>query len=318
MANFLFRENLDNLSDDSMRMARRSTPPAQPGYVDPTYPAKVYLDDQRSQRSIRRMKILTAISVAVTLTVIVQHYARQDLNHSPRSRASQASLALPRTQTVPSPLPSQNAPQNPTEGPFIPEHLLTASKGEVISAIQEPIRDTDLARTLNRARAGDIAAQYNMGLRFADGNGVPQNYALAMTWFMKASEGGNPEGQLKLVLGYINGIGVPRDEHQALMWLKRAANSGNTWAERALSNLYLTGQSVPRDYVRAYTWAKIASELAGNDSDEVRLLRSRMTQVQIADAERRISIWKHDSQQKPVKYPSDRPYEPVPQLKRPR
>jgi Sel1 repeat len=252
------------------------------------------------------MKILTAISVAVTLTLIVQHYGRQALNHSPQSRTSQSSPALPRLQTVPSFSPGQNAPQNPTEGPFKPENLPTASNGEVISAIQEPIRDTDLARTLNRARADDIAAQYNMGLRFADGNGVPQNYVLAMTWFMKASEGGNPEAQLKLVLGYIKGVGVPRDEHQAVMWLKRAANGGNTWAERALSNLYLTGKSVPRDYVRAYTWAKIASESAGNDTDEMRLLGSRMTQVQVADAERRISIWKNDSQQKPLKKPSDR------------
>lgn len=162
-----------------------------------------------------------------------------------------------------------------------------------MSAIREPIRDADLARTSSRAKAGDVAAEYAMGLRFADGDGAPQDYAVAMKWFEKAAESGNPEAQLKLVFGYIQGIGLPRDEHQAVMWLKHAANNGNTWAQRALSNLYLTGQSAPKDYVRAYTWAKIASESDGNDTEGVTVFESRMSQMQIADAERRISLWNH-------------------------
>jgi uncharacterized protein len=130
-----------------------------------------------------------------------------------------------------------------------------------------------------------------MGLRFADGDGAPQDYTVAMKWFEKAAESGNPEAQLKLVFGYIQGIGLPRDEHQAVMWLKHAANNGNTWAQRALSNLYLSGEGAPKDYVRAYTWAKIASELDGNHTEDVSVFKSRMSQMQIAEAERRISIW---------------------------
>ena len=310
MANFLSRENPDNRPDGSMQVGRRRTPPGQPSYS--TYPVGAYVvDDLRSQKSIRRMKILTAISVAVTLLLVIKHYA-SPIHHSTQSRNSQANLALRQPETVPSVSQSQKAPPNRLEKSFQPENLSTASKEEVISAIQEPIRELDLARTLSRARGGDIAAQYAMGLRFADGDGVPQNYVVAMTWFTRAADGGHPEAQLKLVLGYIKGIGLPHDKNQAVTWLKRAANNGNTWAQRALSNLYLTGQGVPRDYVRAYTWAKIASELAQNDNEEVRILASRMSQAQIADAERRISSWKNYLKQKPMKQTAYRHDRPIP------
>jgi hypothetical protein len=306
MANFLSRENPDNLPDDSMQLGRRRTPPDQPSYVGSTYPARGYVvDDLKSRKSIRRMQILTAISVAVTLLLVVKYYARPT-HRGAQSWTSRANPALPGPEAVPSVSLSRNAPPNQLGTSFKPENLPTASKEEVISAIQEPVREMDLARTLNRARTGDIAAQFDMGLRFADGDGVPQNHAVAMSWFARAAEGGNPEAQLKLVFGHIKGVGLPLDKNQAVTWLKRAANNGNTWAQRALSNLYFTGQCVPRDYVRAYTWAKIASESAENDNEEVRISASRMSLAQIADAERRISIWKNYSKQKPMKQPADR------------
>ena len=234
--------------------------------------------------------MLTAFSLTVTLILVVHRFGGRILHHSTYSQTAKPTPALP--QTMPrSTSARQDAPQSPMEGLFSPEKLPGASKEEVMSAIQEPIRDTDLARTSNRATAGDIDAQYEMGLRSADGDGVPQDYAEAMRWFTKASERGSPEAQLKLGLGYMKGIGVPYDENQGVMWLKRAANSGNAWAQKALSNLYILGYGLPKDYVRAYTWAKIASELDGNENDELKALGPRMSQTQIASAEHRIAIW---------------------------
>ena len=146
-------------------------------------------------------------------------------------------------------------------------------------------------RILNRAGADDSIAQYEMALRYADGEGVPQNYPDAMAWFAKAAANGNDNAQWKLGLGYIEGIGVPHDERKAVVWFKRAANHGDIRAQSALSDLYLSGRGVPRDYVRAYTWASIATGLRGNDNDRLRVIGSRMTAVQIEDAHRRISSW---------------------------
>jgi hypothetical protein len=177
------------------------------------------------------------------------------------------------------------------------DSILTASRQETILAIQEAIQGTDFNRILNRANAGDSIAQYEMALRYADGEGVPQNYQDAMAWFAKAAANGNYEAQWKLGLGYMKGIGVPHDERKAVVWFKRAANQGDIRAQSALSDAYFNGRGIPRDYVRAYTWASIAAGLQGNDSDRVNdsnrliLVGSRMTAVQIVDAHRRISFW---------------------------
>ena len=180
-----------------------------------------------------------------------------------------------------------------TNGQPKPSHsVLTATRQEVILAIQEPVQGTDVNRILNRAGAGDSIAQYEMALRYADGEGVPQNYRDAMAWFAKAAANGNDNAQWKLGLGYIKGIGVPHDERKAVVWFKRAANHGDIRAQSALSDLYLSGRGVPRDYVRAYTWASIATGLRGNDNDRLRVIGSRMTAVQIEDAHRRISSWR--------------------------
>src|SRR3984893_7143452 len=172
------------------------------------------------------------------------------------------------------------------------DNILTTTRQEDILAIQEAVQGTDVNRILNRADTGDSIAQHEMGLRYADGEGVPQNYRDAMAWFAKAAANGNDNAQWKLGLGYIKGIGVPHDDRKAVVWFKRAANHGNIRAQNALSDLYLSGRGVPRDYVRAYTWASIATGLRGNNNDRLRVIGSRMTAAQIEDARRRISSWR--------------------------
>jgi hypothetical protein len=172
-----------------------------------------------------------------------------------------------------------------------PDSVLTATREEVIQAIPEPVQSTDVNRVLNRANAGDPIAQYEMAMRYADGEGVPQNYQDAMAWFAKAAANGNEKAQWKLGLGYIKGIGVPHDEREAVIWFKRAANRGDIRAQSALSDVYLSGRGVPRDYVRAYTWANIAAGWGENDNDRLKAIRSRMTAIQIEDADQRTSIW---------------------------
>ena len=252
--------------------------------------AQANAHDAKLQRSILRMKILTGLSAIVILALFVNRYARHYLGIEPH-------LTPPATVAKHEPVFSEQdaAPEqgsNTDRQSRAPENVVTASREEVISAIQEPVQDTDVNRTLNQANAGAVTPQYEMGLRYANGEGVPQNYHDAMTWFAKASDAGNAKAQWKLALGYLKGIGVPRDERQAIVWLKRAANNGDTRAQRALSEMYLSGREVPRDYVRAYTWANIATELEGNDKGQLQTIRSRMTPIQVSDAERRTSIWR--------------------------
>ena len=242
----------------------------------------------KPDRSILRMKIITLLAAMVILATIVDRYSRNHTKGAPpvaKPSASKHEPSIPQQHVLPEQASNTNGQ------PKTPDNVLTASRQEVIQTIQEAVQGTDINRTLKRANAGDSIAQYEMALRYADGEGGPQNYQDAMAWFAKASARGSAKAQWKLSLGYMKGIGVSQDEGKAVLWLKRAANNGDTRAQRALSDIYLSGRGVPRDYVRAYTWANIAARLRGNDSDRLRVIRSRMTPIQIEDAQRRTSIW---------------------------
>ena len=45
------------------------------------------------------------------------------------------------------------------------------------------------------AKQGYAPAQYNLGIMYDKGEGVPQNYEEAMKWFHLAAKQGNPEAQ---------------------------------------------------------------------------------------------------------------------------
>jgi hypothetical protein len=234
--------------------------------------------------------LTTGLATAVALAVIGYGY---HLNH-PRVATQVAILPIAAASHKPaSPQEHVLSEQDKKASgqPKALDSVLTATRQEVILAIQEAVQGTDVNRIVNQADAGDSTAQYEMALRYADGEGVLQNYQDAMAWFAKAAVNGNDNAQWKLGLGYIQGIGVPHDERKAVVWFKRAANHGDIRAQHALSDLYLSGRGVPRDYIRAYTWLSIATGLRGNDNDRLRVIGSRMTAVQIEDAHRRISIW---------------------------
>ncbi|MGO4916793.1 tetratricopeptide repeat protein [Pseudogemmobacter sp. W21_MBD1_M6] len=62
---------------------------------------------------------------------------------------------------------------------------------------------------------------------YFNGNGVPQDYAEAMTWFRLAAEQGDAGAQNNLGMMYKIGWGVPQDNQTAHMWYNLAAASGN-------------------------------------------------------------------------------------------
>jgi putative methionine-R-sulfoxide reductase with GAF domain len=236
---------------------------------------------------------LTA-GLATALALVICGYGYH-LNH-PSAATNVAILPIAAANhkpAIPEPQHMLSEQDQKTNGqPKAPDSVLTGTRQEPIRAIQEAVQGTDVNRVLNRADAGDSTAQYEMALRYADGEGVPQNYRDAMAWFAKAAANGNDNAQWRLGLGYIEGIGVPHDERKAVVWFKRAANHGNIRAQNALSDLYLSGRGVPRDFVRAYTWANIATGLREDDNYRLRVIGSRMTEAQIEDAHRRISSWR--------------------------
>jgi TPR repeat protein len=81
------------------------------------------------------------------------------------------------------------------------------------------------------AEQGDADAQYNLGVTYRKGQGVPQEDAEAVKGYRKAAGQGSAPAQQSPGCMYANGNGVPQDFIQAYMWSSVAAASGNKAAQ---------------------------------------------------------------------------------------
>ncbi|MEJ2137613.1 MAG: tetratricopeptide repeat protein, partial [Desulfofustis sp.] len=88
-------------------------------------------------------------------------------------------------------------------------------------------------------------SQYDLGLLYALGEKVPQDYQKAAIWFRKAAEQGHARAQSNLGYMYLRGEGVPQDYPQAVTWFRRAAEQGNVHAQFNLGDIYRKGEGVP-------------------------------------------------------------------------
>ena len=76
------------------------------------------------------------------------------------------------------------------------------------------------------AEQGHATAQYNLGLMYNNGQGVPQDYKTAVKWYKLAAEQGHASTQNNLGLMYALGTGTLQDYTRAHMWWNIAASSG--------------------------------------------------------------------------------------------
>jgi TPR repeat protein len=101
------------------------------------------------------------------------------------------------------------------------------------------------------ADQGDAAAQYNLGVQYEDGQGVPQDLGKAAELYQKAANQGHAAAQYNLALLYAHGEGVPQDLGKAAELYQKAANQGHAAAQNNLGLLYEHGEGVPKDLGKA-------------------------------------------------------------------
>ncbi len=96
--------------------------------------------------------------------------------------------------------------------------LSAYQKGDYVTAAKEwrPLADQ-----------GDPAVQFNLGLLYLDGQGVPLDLDQAVKWFTRSAEQDYEKAQLNLGAMYSVGKGVKRDYVQAYKWLNICASKGN-------------------------------------------------------------------------------------------
>ena len=171
------------------------------------------------------------------------------------------------------------------------------------------------------AERGDAAAQYWLGVRYANGRDVTRDHEEAVAWFRRAAEQGYAAAQYNLGVSYETGRGVPQDDGEASAWYHpggRArepggagqprghvrprprrpaerwrgdrvaaaggAEQGDAVAQFNLGRMYADGRGVPSDDVTAHMWFNLAaSRLTGYERDQAVEARDSLTPLMSRD-----------------------------------
>ena len=153
------------------------------------------------------------------------------------------SLSLPPSPSLP-PLPATRVPPRP-------DKLPAAIGGPGLRAA---------------ALAAQAAAEYEVGVRYAEGRGVAANPAEAARWLELAAKQDLALAQFRLAGFYEKGIGVKKDVGTARRLYKAAAEQGNAKAMHNLAVLYAEGAAVKPDYRTAAQWFRSAADHGISDS----------------------------------------------------
>ncbi|TKT74235.1 peptidoglycan-binding protein [Aquamicrobium sp. LC103] len=143
------------------------------------------------------------------------------------------------------------------------QEIGAAAAGEAVAAI--PLEAGPVALR-EAAAAGDAKALYEIGNRYAEGQGVETDLAKAASWYERAAELGLAPAQYRIGNLYEKGIGVARDVAKAKTWYQMAAAQGNASAMHNLAVLFAMGADSVADNESAARWFLEAAELGVKDS----------------------------------------------------
>lgn len=140
--------------------------------------------------------------------------------------------------------------------------------------------DTDLHSYEQAAAEGDADAQFNLGLFYYTGYGMPQDYEQAAYWLNQAAMQGQADALCGLGRMYEMGEGVPQDYAQAFSLYRKAADQGHADAQCHLACMFINGNGVTTDFAQAVPWLRKAlnrDRLTPNTFSELCSLTVRMS-----------------------------------------
>ncbi len=133
------------------------------------------------------------------------------------------------------------------------------------------------------------ASDFNTGLRAYE----KKDYTAAANEWRPLAEKGDAPSQFNLGLLYVDGLGVPQDYSQAVNWFERSAQQDYAKAQLNLGALYATGKGIKRDYVQAYKWLNICAAKGDQKCVAQRdLVGQKLKPKQIATAQHLASEFK--------------------------
>ena len=132
----------------------------------------------------------------------------------------------------------------------------------------EALKSGDYAVALREwrplAEAGNAASQFNLGILYERGFGVPQNYVAARDWYEKAANQGNLPAHVSIGRLYENGLGLAADPVRALIFYELAAARG--WRQASEHRESLAAKMTPQQIAAA---DHLVTERQGGEPEEV-------------------------------------------------
>ncbi|MGB8370052.1 MAG: tetratricopeptide repeat protein [Limisphaerales bacterium] len=126
--------------------------------------------------------------------------------------------------------------------------------------VTKNVTQMTVAELKTAADKGSPQAQYELGGRFHNGNGVLKDSTEAVKWWQKAAAQKFPPAELSLGIAYGSGDGVPKDKQEGVKLCRLAADSGLARAQEILGILYSSNDGgLPQDYAQAFYWFKSAA-----------------------------------------------------------
>ena len=138
------------------------------------------------------------------------------------------------------------------------------------------------------AEQGHAGGQYNLGLKYATGEGVARNYPEAVRWFRLAAEQEHGLAQFNLGVMWLNDRSVAQDE--GLRWFRLAAEQGSLIAQDKLGAMYGEGERVARDDAEAVRWYRLAAG-QGLVTSQFNLARSYLLGLGVPQNHERAYLW---------------------------
>ena len=206
------------------------------------------------QKSAAPLATATPPAVSAPSTTIA---SIPTLNVPPGASPAMAPLLNPQAPDLPGIVTGSIS--KPATIPTEPGPLLLPSRHELPSAIGG-------ARLREAATAGEVAAAFEVGVRYAEGRGVAADAAEAARWFERAASKGLAPAQFRYGSMLEKGQGVKKDLALARKYYLAAANAGNAKAMHNLAVLYAEGIDSKPDYAVAAQWFRKAADHGIPDS----------------------------------------------------
>jgi TPR repeat protein len=131
--------------------------------------------------------------------------------------------------------------------------LSVAAPGTVLAQV-------DVPALIAAARKGNPQAQNQLGVLYASGEGVAQDFVAARSWWSMAAGQELAGARYNLGMMYESGLGVTADPAAAARWYALAAGQGDAAARFRLGLLYENGRGVKKDDAQAFNLYRQAAE----------------------------------------------------------